>query len=225
MSEDKVRWHPLCLSLSVEKSSSAGVKLLGKELVVWRDEAGKAHVWEDRCPHRGMKLSLGFVRGDHLACLYHGWQYNADGRCRFIPAHPDLDVPATITVPVYGVREWAGIVWAALESDANTEETAENFEATPVRSIYLELPLEEAASALSTIGLGDGTVVKRLESNLCLIKAGDEQLIAAFQPIGDVRTALHLVICGTSSPDRQRHYALALEALRHAIETGAKANV
>jgi nitrite reductase/ring-hydroxylating ferredoxin subunit len=218
-------WIPVALSADIEAGTSAGTLVNGEERVVWRDDKGAIHVWEDRCPHRGMKLSLGFVRGDHLACLYHGWQYNADGRCRFIPAHPDLDVPATITVPVYGVREWAGIVWAALESDANTEETAENFEATPVRSIYLELPLEEAASALSTIGLGDGTVVKRLESNLCLIKAGDEQLIAAFQPIGDVRTALHLVICGTSSPDRQRHYALALEALRHAIETGAKANV
>src|SRR5580700_5238771 len=70
---------PVGLSLAVEASSSAGTRLLDRELVVWRDNSGAAHVWEDRCPHRGMKLSFGFVRGDHIACLYHGWQYNSGG--------------------------------------------------------------------------------------------------------------------------------------------------
>ena len=46
------------------------------------------HVWEDRCPHRGMRLSMGFVRSDRIACLYHGWQYGTDGHCLYIPAHP-----------------------------------------------------------------------------------------------------------------------------------------
>ena len=70
---------------------------------MWRDSDGVAHVWEDRCPHRGMRLSLGFVRGDQIACLYHGWRYDAAGQCRYIPAHPQLTPPETIRVPVLAV--------------------------------------------------------------------------------------------------------------------------
>ena len=50
-------WHPVALSTSVEPGSSAGTQIDGREYVVWRDNNGVAHVWEDRCPHRGMKLS------------------------------------------------------------------------------------------------------------------------------------------------------------------------
>ena len=225
MSADEFSWHPLCLSNAIEASTSAGVKLHGKELVVWRDAAGHAHVWEDRCPHRGMRLSFGFVRGDHLACLYHGWQYDTAGQCRHIPAHPNLDVPATITVPSYKSREWAGIIWTSLDADAAVDEAANSLDVTPVRSIYVELPLDQAVTALSEHGLGAGTAVKQLETGLSLIKAEDDQLIAAFQPVSDSRTALHLVICGPALPEKQRHYALRIEALRHRLEAGVTADV
>ncbi|RVC56037.1 Rieske (2Fe-2S) protein, partial [Mesorhizobium sp. M00.F.Ca.ET.038.03.1.1] len=86
-------WHPVALSASIEPGSSAGTHIDGKEFVVWRDNRGAPHVWEDRCPHRGMKLSFGFVRGDHIACLYHGWQYDTAGQCRYIPARPAQDEP------------------------------------------------------------------------------------------------------------------------------------
>src|ERR1700761_4881320 len=89
-------WHPVGMSNAIEAGNSAGTHLFGQELVVWRDSSGVAHVNEDRCPHRGMKLNFGFVRGDRIACLYHGWQFDRDGVCRYIPAHPALDVPVTI---------------------------------------------------------------------------------------------------------------------------------
>ena len=104
-------WYPLCLSGDIEPGTSTGTRLFGRELVVWRDHAGASHVWEDRCPHRGMRLSFGFVRGDRIACLYHGWQFDAAGRCRLIPAHPDLKVPPSIMVERYASAERLGIVW------------------------------------------------------------------------------------------------------------------
>lgn len=225
MTADEANWHPLCLSASVEPSTSAGVRLYDKELVVWRDAGGEAHVWEDRCPHRGMKLSLGFVRGDHLACLYHGWQYDTSGRCRHIPAHPDLDVPATISVPAYKTREWAGIIWATLQAGHEADDTIETLATTPVRSIYIDLRLDAALFALLALGLGESSAINRLESNICLIKAAGDQLICAFQPVSKTRTAMHLVICGSAGPEKLRHYALELENLRHRIETGAIADV
>lgn len=56
------------------------------------------------CPHRGMRLSLGFIRGDQVACLYHGWHYDA-GQCRYIPAHPQLTPPETIRVQAFETAE------------------------------------------------------------------------------------------------------------------------
>ena len=43
-----------------------------QDLVVWRSKSGVLSAWDNRCPHRGMRLSHGFVRGEALACVYHG---------------------------------------------------------------------------------------------------------------------------------------------------------
>jgi phenylpropionate dioxygenase-like ring-hydroxylating dioxygenase large terminal subunit len=83
-------WYAVAVADDIEPGTSAGTRLFDQELVVWRDRDGASHVWEDRCPHRGMRLSFGFVRGNHIACLYHGWAYDTAGQCRAIPAHPDL---------------------------------------------------------------------------------------------------------------------------------------
>jgi phenylpropionate dioxygenase-like ring-hydroxylating dioxygenase large terminal subunit len=105
-------WTPIALCRDVPAGVTRAVLLDGDELVIWRSEAGgPAHIWEDRCPHRGMRLSLGFVREGALNCLYHGWQYGGSGSCVRIPAHPDLTVPPTITATVFEAAESGGLVW------------------------------------------------------------------------------------------------------------------
>jgi len=207
-------WHPVALSGDLETATSSGIRLLGRELVVWRDDKGDAHVWEDRCPHRGMRLSFGFVRGDHLACLYHGWQYDRTGQCRHIPAHPDLEVPSTITVPVFKTREWAGIIWASLDDSAAPDEALDDIKATPLRSIYLAAALPAAITALCAVGLGNGSEIRQLEGNLCLVKSDGHQLLAAFQPIGADRTGMHVVLLDEATPETLHRFALLLEAFR-----------
>eukprot|EP01035_Chromulina_nebulosa_P001961 gene1961-biopygen1701 len=103
----------------------------GTEIVVWRDNKGAAHVWEDRCPHRGMRMSFGFVRGDHIACLYHGWEYDTAGQCRYIPAHPELEVPATIKVQTYAMEERDGIIWTRLSEGGDAADIPRLGPATP----------------------------------------------------------------------------------------------
>eukprot|EP01032_Pedospumella_encystans_P034979 gene34979-39556_t len=56
-------------------------QLLDLPLALWRDIGGQAHAWEDRCPHRGTRLSLGTQQGDTLRCAYHGWRFGASGKC------------------------------------------------------------------------------------------------------------------------------------------------
>lgn len=83
------------------------------ELAVWRSATGKLSAWKDRCPHRGMRLSHGFVRGEKLSCIYHGWVYGTDGACTHIPAHPALTPPAAIKAEKFSCIEQDGVLWVA----------------------------------------------------------------------------------------------------------------
>jgi len=195
-------WHPVALSHSIEAGSSAGTRLLDRELVVWRDNSGVAHVWEDRCPHRGMKLSFGFVRGDHIACLYHGWQYNSGGHCQYIPAHPALEVPKTIKVQVYPAHERSGMIWTTLpENPAAVPEDDEPV--VPLRSLYLGCGFDAAIEALSACRLvpfaSDApaeTTVSRVTDTLFAVSCAQDRLLVGVQAISTTRTACHLSLCG-----------------------------
>jgi phenylpropionate dioxygenase-like ring-hydroxylating dioxygenase large terminal subunit len=106
-------WHPVAASETIRDAPLAA-RLLGEDLVLWRDSAGTAHAWPDRCPHRGARLSLGRVEGDHLECPYHGWQFAPSGRCVHVPALPTFQPPASHCVQSFAVREAHGLAWVQL---------------------------------------------------------------------------------------------------------------
>src|SRR3546814_15276430 len=56
-----------------------GVTRLSENIVLWRDADGQVHALEDRCPHRGARLTLGWALGDRVACWYHGVEVRHDG--------------------------------------------------------------------------------------------------------------------------------------------------
>ena len=107
------RWIATGLSQDLPKAVVMAGNWQGHDLAVWRSATGRLQAWNDRCPHRGMRLSHGFVRGETLACIYHGWVYGADGGCKHIPAHPALTPPATITVASFACVEQDGVIWVA----------------------------------------------------------------------------------------------------------------
>jgi len=212
-------WYPVALSNGIEPGRSAGTRLFDQELCIWRDTEGTAHAWEDRCPHRGMRLSFGFVRGDKIACLYHGWQYDRLGQCRLIPAHPDLEVPATIRVAKYPCQEMLGMLWVYAEREAATPPTLalDEREVTPVRSLYIDCAPSSAMQALAartkTIGTAGATVLT--------LDADGRSVIAGLQPLGKSKTALHLVLPSTAMMARaaaQHAVALWAEELRRRLE-------
>jgi phenylpropionate dioxygenase-like ring-hydroxylating dioxygenase large terminal subunit len=120
-------WHPLVASAQVQ-ADPLSVTLLGQQLVVWRNASKHVHVWLDKCPHRGAKLSLGRVVNNRLECPYHGWQFEA-GRCVLVPAQPQWTPPASHCVATFEVRERYGLVWTRLQ--------------TPAASLTHELPVFE----------------------------------------------------------------------------------
>ncbi|MEI6320285.1 MAG: aromatic ring-hydroxylating dioxygenase subunit alpha [Pseudomonadota bacterium] len=90
-------------------------RLLGEDIVVWKDGEGRPAAMRDRCCHRTAKLSCGFYDKGNLACGYHGWTYDRTGRCVSIPQQPDTAIPAGARVPSYHCEERYGYVWVALE--------------------------------------------------------------------------------------------------------------
>jgi nitrite reductase/ring-hydroxylating ferredoxin subunit len=77
-------WYPVCQSAHVQQRP-LGLQRLGIDIVLWRDSRGKIHAHDDRCLHRGAKLSVGTVMNDELRCAYHGWCYDTAGHCTTIP--------------------------------------------------------------------------------------------------------------------------------------------
>lgn len=117
---EKELWHPVALAADVAEAP-APARLLGEDLVLWRDTQGRAHAWQDRCPHRGAKLSLGRVvpcasaGGTRLECPYHGWRFDAAGQCKEVPALPGFTPPATHKARTFAAREAYGLVWVRLD--------------------------------------------------------------------------------------------------------------
>jgi phenylpropionate dioxygenase-like ring-hydroxylating dioxygenase large terminal subunit len=113
-------WYVACLSSDLgEKPRRATI--LGEPLVVFRTAGGKAGALLDRCPHRNVPLSLGRVRGEHLECAYHGWQFDGSGVCRLVPGLPQNGAKNDRRVESFACREEDGLVWVYMTADSAPE--------------------------------------------------------------------------------------------------------
>ncbi|MFN7192655.1 MAG: Rieske 2Fe-2S domain-containing protein [Rhodospirillales bacterium] len=106
-------WYPI---MPVGKLGDApyGFTLLGTPIVLWRKEDGSIACIEDRCCHRSAKLSLGYLEGGNVVCGYHGWTFDASGKCVRIPQRENPEATGKIGVSGYRAVERYGHVWVAL---------------------------------------------------------------------------------------------------------------
>ncbi|MDB9529825.1 aromatic ring-hydroxylating dioxygenase subunit alpha [Oscillatoria sp. CS-180] len=88
-----------------------GVMLWGEAIVLFRDTNGHIQALEDRCPHRQVKLSQGEVVDGELECVYHGWRFNAAGKCTEIPYLADNQKLPGCTIRQFPVQELDGFIW------------------------------------------------------------------------------------------------------------------
>jgi len=91
------------------------VRLLGEDLVIFRDERGRYGLIARRCPHRGTDLAYGRLENGGLRCAFHGWLFDINGKCLETPAEPDdSNLCANIRQKSYPVVEKSGILFAYL---------------------------------------------------------------------------------------------------------------
>lgn len=142
------QWHPAAAEADLRDRPLAA-NVLGRELVLWRDGAGRAHAFDDRCPHRGASLSLGRVQGDMLQCAYHGWCFGGDGRCRHVPAVPRFDPPAGHAATAHRVAASHGMLFVQLGGETPTDprhQSPPRLDGLPPREIVCG-PYDAATSA------------------------------------------------------------------------------
>ncbi len=111
-------WLPAVLGDEVEPDGTpVRVRLLGEDLIAFRDTDGKVGLLAHNCPHRGASLFFGRNEEGGLRCVYHGWKFSTDGMCLDMPNEPpESDFRHKVRAVGYPTRERNGVVWAYLGS-------------------------------------------------------------------------------------------------------------
>ena len=123
-------WIPVCLSEEVAEPDGRPVRLriLGDELVAFRDTDGKLGLLDGYCPHRRALLALGRNEDCGLRCLYHGWKFDVNGNAMELASEPpESTLKEKVKHKAYPTREAGGFVWAYLGPAAEMPE----FDAPP----------------------------------------------------------------------------------------------
>ncbi|MBI5295929.1 MAG: aromatic ring-hydroxylating dioxygenase subunit alpha [Chloroflexi bacterium] len=103
-------WYIACLSSHL-KQKPLSRTILNLPFVLFRDAQGHAAALLDRCPHRNVALSDGWVTDGNVTCPYHGWQFNGQGHCEHVPGLVDERPQKARDVASYPVIEQDGLVW------------------------------------------------------------------------------------------------------------------
>jgi phthalate 4,5-dioxygenase oxygenase subunit len=106
-------WQPVLFSSELEADGEPRrVRLLGEDLIAFRDTRGQAGLIANNCPHRGASLFFGRNEEAGLRCVYHGWKFDVDGRCVDMPNEPaESDFRHKIQATAYPCREQGDIIW------------------------------------------------------------------------------------------------------------------
>src|SRR5262245_58016196 len=116
-------WQPVCAvdQLLVSPFRTKEIKVLGEELVVFRDRRGNLGVVDKYCTHRRASLAYGVVEDDGVRCQYHGWKFNSDGKCIEQPfedtTHAEDRFRDKCGIKSYRAQELAGLVFVYMGPD------------------------------------------------------------------------------------------------------------
>ena len=109
----RLYWIPFLFGWEVERDGDPQrVRLLGEDVIAFRDSNGHVGLIQNNCPHRGAALFFGRNEEGGLRCVYHGWKFAADGACLDMPNEPaESDFKHKVRATAYPCVERAGVVW------------------------------------------------------------------------------------------------------------------
>lgn len=115
------KWYLICPSKDL-KHKIMPQKILGEDLILFRTKSGNAVALEDRCCHRNVKLSLGYLNDENIVCGYHGWEFDCTGSCILIPSQlPETKIPPKAEIKKYPVREFNKWIWVFMGNEETSK--------------------------------------------------------------------------------------------------------
>ncbi len=134
-------WLAACLSEEIAEPDCdpVRVKILGENLVAFRDSDGRPGLLEEACPHRRASLFYGRNEECGLRCLYHGWKFDVDGNTLEMSSEPPgTGLAEKVKHKAYPVREWGGFIWTYMGDPATMPEfTPPFFAPTPETNVSI----------------------------------------------------------------------------------------
>jgi 5,5'-dehydrodivanillate O-demethylase len=111
-------WHPIVAASQMKDKATKKIRLLGEDLILYKDRSGDYGLIEPHCAHRRMNLIYGIPEEHGLRCPYHGWLYDETGQCIEQPYEetedPDGRFKDKIQMKAYPVEQQAGLLFAYL---------------------------------------------------------------------------------------------------------------
>jgi 5,5'-dehydrodivanillate O-demethylase len=109
-------WHPIAATAELDEAPAKAVRILGEDLVLYKDRANTFGLIDRFCAHRRVDLSYGIPEVRGLRCMYHGWLYDEAGACVEQPfeetVHPEGSFKSRVRVRAYPVQDRFGMIWA-----------------------------------------------------------------------------------------------------------------
>ncbi len=152
-------WHPVAVSAKVA-TRPQNVRILGEDLILFRDGKGRPGLLYPRCAHRGTTLYYGKVDEAGIRCCYHGWQYDVEGRCIDQPCEPQGGLhKENVRQPWYPVQDLYGLVWAYMGPAAKQPQIQR-------WDVFEDIPKgEKIVSVSSSFGAGGDDTVEIVPCN------------------------------------------------------------
>src|SRR6185503_21128882 len=114
-------WIPALVSSELPEPDCAPkrIRLLGENLIAFRDTSGKVGLLANHCPHRGASLFFGRNEAAGLRCVYHGWKFDTDGTCVDMPNEPaESNFKNKVRTRAYPCVERNGVIWTYMGTRA-----------------------------------------------------------------------------------------------------------
>ncbi|HTP83622.1 MAG TPA: Rieske 2Fe-2S domain-containing protein [Alphaproteobacteria bacterium] len=104
-------WIAIDLSQNLKPGQAKPIRIMSEDYALYRGTSGRAQVIAYRCPHRGAQMHLGWVEGDDIRCVYHGWKFDCSGQCNEQPAE-EAGFARKVKMRTWPTREHMGLIYA-----------------------------------------------------------------------------------------------------------------
>lgn len=139
-------WAPVGAAAELDDTPLKPLRLMGEDLVLYKDRGGRYGLVDRHCPHRRADMSYGWVEDCGIRCHYHGWAFDASGACINQPfeeiAHPDAAFKDRVHIKAYPVEEKAGLLWAYL-GPLDKKPLVPNYEAFTRANAFVQIVLAD----------------------------------------------------------------------------------